>query len=534
MTSVEAYPPELRPGPGEPRYVDVEAVRVSTDGVVGIEALLAQAWARYRIPVAVTECHNGCTRDEQIRWVVETWKACERLQRQGCDIRAVTAWSLLGAVDWNSLLTRTDGRYEPGVFDLRGGAPRRTALADVYAALAQGAEPQGIALGAPGWWRRDTRLTLGVRRRSPAARESVGRSAPAPLDVPPLLITGATGTLGRALVRACESRALACYATDRRLLRLGDVWRAGKVVRALRPAAVIHAAGWVRVDEAEDAPDACLQANVRGALILAEACALAEVPFVAFSSDLIFDGLKGSSYLEDDDPAPLSVYGRSKALMEAGIAAVGGRSLVVRTAAFFQERDAHNFAAQTLAALQAGTRVQAADDTRVTPTYVPDLADAVLDLVLDGEVGRWHLTSQGDGLSWAQFARLVAAQAGLDPARIDAVPGAALGWSARRPPDASLDSRRGRMLPSLESAISRFVAGWSRQAQEQDARSSRDGPAAAPARQDQPISWNRLLQPAREIGSASPRRRSSADNDVSTNSAPPQPVGTMRSSAAGR
>jgi dTDP-4-dehydrorhamnose reductase len=91
--------------------------------------LLWEAWQRYGIPIAVTEAHLGCTREEQMRWLDEVWQAARTLRGNGVDIRAVTAWTLLGAYDWHCLLTRCEGHYEPGVFDLRGPEPRPTALA---------------------------------------------------------------------------------------------------------------------------------------------------------------------------------------------------------------------------------------------------------------------------------------------------------------------------------------------------------------------------------------------------------------------
>jgi len=93
---------------------------------VGLAGLLQQTWERYGLPVAVTESHNGCTREEQMRWTLEAWRAAERLNARGADVRAVTAWALLGSYDWNSLLTEAVGHYEPGAFDLRGGSPQGT------------------------------------------------------------------------------------------------------------------------------------------------------------------------------------------------------------------------------------------------------------------------------------------------------------------------------------------------------------------------------------------------------------------------
>src|SRR4029079_12366382 len=81
----------------------------------------------------------------------------------------------------------------------------------------------------------------------------------------------------------------------------------------LHPWAVVNAAGYVRVDDAETQRDACWRANVRGPVTLAAACRRRGLPFVTFSSDLVFDGRAGRPYTEEDEPNPLNAYGESKA-----------------------------------------------------------------------------------------------------------------------------------------------------------------------------------------------------------------------------
>jgi dTDP-4-dehydrorhamnose reductase len=116
------YPAPFHGGNGRHVYADVEAVRVCAAGVAGPAEILREAWERYRFPLAVTEIHLGCTREEQLRWFKEVWTAANELRSQQVDIRAVTAWATFGAFDWNSLLTCESGCYEPGVFDLRSRA----------------------------------------------------------------------------------------------------------------------------------------------------------------------------------------------------------------------------------------------------------------------------------------------------------------------------------------------------------------------------------------------------------------------------
>ena len=155
---VDLYPPWTVGSNSRGRYADVEAIRVCEDGVNGPAKLLREVWDRYGRPIAVTEAHLGASTDEQMRWFGEVWDTALQLRREGVDIRAVTAWSLLGAYDWDSLVTRTDGHYEPGAFDLRGGAPQPTALAAMLRDLGHRGWHSNPTLEAPGWWHRPERL----------------------------------------------------------------------------------------------------------------------------------------------------------------------------------------------------------------------------------------------------------------------------------------------------------------------------------------------------------------------------------------
>jgi dTDP-4-dehydrorhamnose reductase len=155
---LEHYPPSVHGGNGRHAYADVEAVRACEDGLVGVRTLLGQAWQRFGLPLAITEAHLGCHREDQLRWLHEIWQGAHAARADGADVRAVAVWSLFGACDWNTLVTRHDGFYEPGVFDVRGAVPRATALAELVRELASGETPSHPALAGPGWWRRDDRL----------------------------------------------------------------------------------------------------------------------------------------------------------------------------------------------------------------------------------------------------------------------------------------------------------------------------------------------------------------------------------------
>lgn len=439
------------------RFADVEAVRVLQPGPAGLDGALQEAWNRYGRTVAVTEAHNGCTREDQMRWFREAWVSAQRMRARGVGIEAVTAWSLLGSYDWNSLLTRPDGHYECGAFDMRCGDPRPTAVTAMLKTLAHPLEEPHPVLAAPGWWRRDIRLQHKPVFRTvedpEPRREWQAQAGPRR----PLLITGATGTLGKALARSCEWRGIDYVLTDRSQLSLADVDSIERALDLHVPWAVINAAGWVRVDDAEADRDGCIQANADGALRLARACHDRDLPIAGFSSDLVFDGRLDRPYVESDRTAPLNVYGASKAQAEADILALGGKALMIRTAAFFSPYDPYNFAAFVTRSLADGREITVAEDLVVSPTYVPDLVDATLDLLIDGEVGVWHLANRGE-VTWAEFAWRIADLLDLDRGLIVPTPWRNLGWPAERPAHAALASERGCLMPTLENALARYAA----------------------------------------------------------------------------
>ncbi|MDB5763420.1 MAG: family oxidoreductase [Herminiimonas sp.] len=435
------YPEHHHCGNDYADYADAEAVRVEMPhGETGPLARLREAWERYRLPLAVTEAHHGSSRDEQLRWLMEVWSAANKLKSEGADIRAVTIWSMLGAVDWNTLLVQKNGFYETGVFDARCKSLRPTVLAAAAAALASAGEFDHPVLDRAGWWRRDGRFYR------PARRSGIARLVGAPRR---LAITGASGTLGQAFSRVCDIRGLDHDLLSRADMDIADAASVEAALVRRRPWAVINTAGYVRVAEASRNAERCYRENAAGAEILARACARLDIPFITFSSDLVFDGQLGRAYVESDAVSPVCVYGNSKAEAERRVLEACPQALAVRTSAFFGPWDRYSFVHAVLRDLSAGREVRASDAMLVSPTYVPDLAHAVLDLLIDGETGIWHLANQGT-ISWHELASRVALEAGVNI-------GSLLKTSDSDRRVTALSSERGVILPHLDNAIQRFV-----------------------------------------------------------------------------
>jgi dTDP-4-dehydrorhamnose reductase len=448
------YPASAHGGNGRDEYADVEAVRVRGEGVVGLKALLREAWERYQLPLAVTESHVGDNRESQLRWLADAWNDGCALRREGVDVRAITAWSLLGSFDWNTLCTQRSGFYESGIFDVRAGAPRATALATFIKHLSRGENLEHVAVPQIGWWEKEQRLTYpavfttGHRTVTRTRIDNVRQQTS-------LLITGATGTLGQAFAFCCQKRGLSHVVLSRAEMDITSIESIETAIKLHRPWGVVNTAGYVRVDDAETDAECCRMTNTAGPLNLAHICSRDGLKMVTFSSDLVFDGTRGSPYVEHDSVRPLSVYGMSKADAEREVLSAYPATLVVRTSAFFGPWDQHNFLTISMRRLAAGLSVCAPEDWIVSPTYVPDLVNACLDLLIDDEHGLWHLANEGM-TSWADFVRMGAAEAGLDPGQVLGCTGRELGLRAQRPSFSALGSERGVLLPTLASSVRRY------------------------------------------------------------------------------
>ncbi len=150
--NLQRYPPAHWGGNGRQTYADMDAVRVLERPGTSLRQIIKEAAQRYEIPLALTEVHIGCSEDEQVRWLHEAWTDCAQLAAEGVDIRAVTAWALLGCHGWDGLLTTGQDNYESGAFCLRDGRLRATRVAAYLAKITT------HRVTGEGWWRKPERL----------------------------------------------------------------------------------------------------------------------------------------------------------------------------------------------------------------------------------------------------------------------------------------------------------------------------------------------------------------------------------------
>ena len=269
-----------------------------------------------------------------------------------------------------------------------------------------------------------------------------------------ILITGAGGQLGRALIRTLGGHEVtALRHCD---LDITDREAVGSAIRFSAPELVVNAAAYNDVDGAETHIEAAEAINIRGPRILAEESAAKSITIVHVSTDYVFDGTAGRPYHEDDQPNPLSVYGRSKRAGEIAVIEANPRHYVVRTAWLF-EANGKNFL-NAMRAVAERPEVRVVADQFGSPTYAPHLARAIASLMGESAFGIYHLAGRG-GVSRYGLVRelytLLGAEAKVVAINHDAFPAAAV-----RPLNTVLSTIKDSapVMPPWQEGVREFVA----------------------------------------------------------------------------
>lgn len=425
-------------------YGETESVRCTAEGIVGHRSLLVEAWQRYHLPVAIAEVHLGCTREEQVRWLLEAWDAANLARQDGADVRAVTIWGAFGLIGWDKLAVQPGGTYEPGMFDIRSPKPRKTALCRVASALARGEDAEAAApYGGAGWWRKPSRL---LGHPPLPSIEPAGPRLPLPAARParPLLVIGG-GAVAREVVRAAELRGLMVSMPGRALDPTDPDAVAAELDKQPRPWAIFYAAGVRDRAAAEHDPftTARLHAEVPG--VLAEMAQARGIRLLTLSSALVVAGGPVGLEIERTESSPVRPIGVLGQAQAEGERRVGPLSLTLRCGLILGTDRQDDPLARGLEQLANGGRW-------VVPAHAPvalahPLVHTALDLLIDGESGLWHLSHRKDYLALAQEA---AKLAGFDTERVRAVPNDV----------PLLASERGPVLPAPGRALQAWLGDF--------------------------------------------------------------------------
>jgi dTDP-4-dehydrorhamnose reductase len=265
-----------------------------------------------------------------------------------------------------------------------------------------------------------------------------------------ILVTGAGGLLGSALVRQAQRRGHDVVALDRAALDVTDASSVARTVASAAPDAVVNCAAYTAVDRAEAEPELARLVNRDGARNVAAACAAVGAVPVYVSTDYVFDGALRTPYRTDAPTAPLGAYGATKLEGERATAEAAPEHLTVRMSWLYGGDN--GFVPAILRRAEAGRPLRVVSDQEGRPTWAPHAAEALLDLVERGARGTYHVAA-GGACSWLELAREAVRAAGLDvPVR--PVTTEEFRAAARRPPYSVLD------LTDTESLLGRAMPDW--------------------------------------------------------------------------
>ncbi len=253
-----------------------------------------------------------------------------------------------------------------------------------------------------------------------------------------VVITGANGGLGSALLSACADlhpawRATGVLRKDADLTRPLDVVHP---VLSANPDVVIHCAAMTEVDKCETEPELARAVNVEGTRAVVSAAETAGARMVYISTDYVFDGKGGTPYPVDAAPRPLNVYGKTKLEGEFLTLATKG-SLVVRTS-WLYGKVGKSFPAAVLKLCQTQKEIRMINDQKSSPTYWDDLAAALLKLVEKKVSGIYHVSNSGSA-TWYEFAKAVMELNGIRGVKLTPITLDEWKAPAKRPADSRLD-----------------------------------------------------------------------------------------------
>ncbi len=277
-----------------------------------------------------------------------------------------------------------------------------------------------------------------------------------------VVVTGAAGQIGRALVQALGAHEILPYAHAE--LDLCDFGSVRRILSSVRPEVVVNTAAFTRVDDCEVEPARAFSVNALAVRNMAQVCAGIGCIFVHLSTDYVFDGSKDSPYVEDDLPNPLSVYGTSKLVGEYFARDLVPRHYVIRTSGVYgptgsNRRDA-NFVDTMLRLADEGRPIRVVRDQIVSPTAARNVAETIVELIRRDRYGLYHVTSTGE-CSWFEFAATIFQLAGLAP-DLEPTTTVALARRARRPRYSVLAHARLaglglNNLPHWKTALARYL-----------------------------------------------------------------------------
>jgi dTDP-4-dehydrorhamnose reductase len=274
-----------------------------------------------------------------------------------------------------------------------------------------------------------------------------------------IFLTGKEGMLARAIAEVLPPREQIVGAshaeadiTDKNAIR--------KALETVRPDVVVNAAAFTDVDACETQQELAFRVNAEGPRNLATVCGELDIPLMHISTDYVFDGEKVEPYVEEDEPRPISVYGRSKLEGEREVQKQLDRYWIARVCGVFGPYR-KNFVSLVVDLGRKGEPLRIVKDQQLAPTYTFDAAAGIGRILRRGPFGLYHLTNQGF-TSRVEFTREILRQAGFAGSEVIPISSEETKRPAARPRNSRLENGRLKRegiepLPSWEDALGRYL-----------------------------------------------------------------------------
>jgi dTDP-4-dehydrorhamnose reductase len=284
-----------------------------------------------------------------------------------------------------------------------------------------------------------------------------------------IILIGKNGQLGSEIYKQAIETKLEIKGFGREELDITNSEKVKSEIELFSPDVVINSSAFHVVPLCESEPQNAFLINAIALKPIVQLCEQKNIKFVTYSTDYVFDGLKGSQYGEDDNPNPLQIYGLSKLAGEYITLNYSSNTLVIRTCGVYggiegSKSKKGNFALNILKQAETERVIEVAKEQIVNPTYAVDLAKGTLDLLKKKDVsGIYHLVNEGY-CSWAEFAEEIVKIKGLET-KIVPVDRKGKAGDLKRPLFSALKNTRakkmGIKLPTWQDAIERYLSALS-------------------------------------------------------------------------
>lgn len=262
-----------------------------------------------------------------------------------------------------------------------------------------------------------------------------------------VLVTGANGQLGYDVIKQLNSAGIDYLGTDRESLDITNKEQVTRVISDYNPDAVIHCAAYTAVDKAEDEKDLCYSINVLGTKYVAEACKEIDAKMVYISTDYVFDGEGDEPFEMTDKPNPINYYGQTKYEGEVEVQKDLSKYFIVRISWVFGS-NGNNFVKTMLRLGKERDEISVVADQIGSPTYTPDLAKLLVEMIKTDKYGVYHATNEGY-CSWYEFACEIFKQVGID-VKVNPVKTEDYPTKAKRPMNSRLSKKQTWSVFSFE------------------------------------------------------------------------------------